>query len=76
MVPVITGRVSSLPEVAGQAAVLIDPLDTSAIARAMADVAHDPGLRAHLIQAGRERVLQFSWERAARALAGIYAELT
>ena len=75
-VPVITGRVSSLPEVAGQAAVLIDPLDTSAIARAMADVAHDPGLRAHLIQAGRERVLQFSWERAARALAGIYAELT
>jgi glycosyltransferase involved in cell wall biosynthesis len=63
--PVITSNVSSLPEVVGDAAVLVDPLDAGALADAIARVLSDDALRAELIARGRERVARFSWDAAA-----------
>jgi len=73
--PVITSNVSSLPEVVGDAALLIDPMDTSAIARAMASVLSDPRLREDLIRRGRERVKAFSWTRSVARIRAVYGEL-
>jgi len=73
--PVITSNVSSLPEVVGDAAILIDPMDASAIAAAMARVLGDPGLRDDLIRRGRERVTAFSWERSVARVRQVYGEL-
>jgi glycosyltransferase involved in cell wall biosynthesis len=63
--PVVTSSVSSLPEVAGDAAVLVDPLDTQAIADAMARVLHDGSEAQRLRAAGRARAATFSWESTA-----------
>jgi glycosyltransferase involved in cell wall biosynthesis len=73
--PVITSNVSSLPEVVGDAAVLVDPMDAGAIADAMAHVLTDEALRARLIARGYERVKFFSWERSVRRVREVYAEL-
>lgn len=64
--PVITSNVSSLPEVAGDAALLVDPRDTSAIAAAIQRVLTDPGLAADLRVRGQAQAATFSWERTAR----------
>lgn len=64
-VPVMTSNYSSLPEVAGDAALFVDPTDIDAIAQAMLRLSHDDGLRARLIAAGHENVKRFSWEKAA-----------
>ena len=61
---VITSNVSSLPEVAGDAAILVDPLDVGAIASAMRSLLNDDNLRAHLGAAGLARAREFSWQRA------------
>ncbi len=74
-VPVITSNVSSLPEVVGDAALLINPLDAGAIAEAMARVLEDPALRADLIRRGHERVKVFSWEQAAARTYAAYTEI-
>jgi glycosyltransferase involved in cell wall biosynthesis len=74
-VPVITSNVSSLPEVVGDAALLIDPMDAGAIADAMARVLGEPGLRADLVRRGTERVRAFSWERSVARIHEVYAEL-
>jgi len=64
--PVITSNVSSLPEVAGNAAILIDPRSISEIASAMTRVAGSPDLREDLRLRGRERAARhFTWARAA-----------
>ena len=73
--PVITSNVSSLPEVVGDAALLIDPMDAGAIADAMARVLGDAALRAELIRRGHERVKAFSWERSVARMREVYAEL-
>jgi glycosyltransferase involved in cell wall biosynthesis len=73
--PVITSNVSSLPEVVGDAAVLIDPMDAGAIADAMADVLGDASLRADLVRRGHERVRMFSWERSVARVREVYVEL-
>jgi glycosyltransferase involved in cell wall biosynthesis len=73
--PVITSNVSSLPEVVGDAALLIDPTDSAAIADAMARVLGDEALREHLICRGRERVKAFSWKRSVARIREVYAEL-
>jgi glycosyltransferase involved in cell wall biosynthesis len=68
-VPVITSRTSSLAEVAGNAAVLVDPLDVGEIARAIAQVIVDEELRAKLVELGRDRLWQFDWgDTAGRVL--------
>ncbi len=63
--PVITSNVSSLPEVAGDAALLVDPLDEAAIADALKRLAHDSALRADLSTRGLERAKKFSWRQSA-----------
>ncbi|MCC7044031.1 MAG: glycosyltransferase family 4 protein [Acidobacteria bacterium] len=64
--PVITSRATSLPEVAGDAAVLVDPTDTEAIGRAMADLITRPELARDLRARGRRRLEEYSWDRCAR----------
>ncbi|MEJ7825908.1 MAG: glycosyltransferase family 1 protein [Solirubrobacteraceae bacterium] len=66
--PVITSDVSSLPEVAGEAALLVDPLSVDAIRDAIACLLGDPGERDRLRAAGRVRAATFSWERTATEL--------
>jgi glycosyltransferase involved in cell wall biosynthesis len=73
--PVITSNTSSLPEVVGEAAVLIDPMDSFAIADAMARVLGDEALRTSLVCRGRERVKAFSWKRSVARVREVYAEL-
>jgi glycosyltransferase involved in cell wall biosynthesis len=67
--PVITSDASCLPEVAGTAALLVDPRDATAIAGAMTKLASDPVLRAELIARGRDRASLYTWERAGNAVA-------
>ncbi len=64
--PVICSNTSSLPEVAGGAALLVDPLDGQALLRAMTRMQAEPGLRADLAAQGLARVRRFSWGRAAQ----------
>ncbi|WP_245395562.1 glycosyltransferase family 4 protein [Anthocerotibacter panamensis] len=61
--PVITSKLSSLPEVAGEAALLIDPYNTSELAGAMEAILRTPGLRSRLQEAGLRRARRFSWEK-------------
>ena len=72
--PVIAARVSSLPEVAGDAALLVDPFDVDALAGALEQVAGDAALRADLAARGYRRVRRFSWERAAQETLAVYRE--
>jgi glycosyltransferase involved in cell wall biosynthesis len=69
--PVITSSTTSLPEIAGDAAVLVDPTDVAAIARGMADVLTSEPLRRRLADAGRQRLTQFSWDRCAATAAAV-----
>jgi glycosyltransferase involved in cell wall biosynthesis len=73
--PVVTSNVSSLPEVAGDAAVLVDPYDVEAIAHAIQTVVDDEALRQRLITGGLERASQFTWSRAAKQLMALYRDL-
>ena len=70
--PVITSNLSSLPEVAGGAALLIDPYSVEAIAEAMDRVYRDSGLRERMILQGRARARDFSWEKTARETHAVY----
>ena len=67
-VPVITSNVTSMPEVAGDAAILVDPFDVSEIAEAMRNITEDKSLREDLIQKGFERRKKFSWDQSAKNL--------
>jgi glycosyltransferase involved in cell wall biosynthesis len=73
-VPVMTSNVSSLPEVAGEAAVLVDPSDVHAIAKALSELVGDADLRAVLSAAGVARASRFTWEATARATAAVLRE--
>ncbi len=73
--PVITSNISSLPEVVGDAALLIDPLNAAAIAEAMRRVLLDSDLREQLRQRGYQRAKEFSWERSVRRVREIYDEV-
>jgi glycosyltransferase involved in cell wall biosynthesis len=67
-VPVIAAKATSLPEVAGDAAVYCDPFDPADIARAMRIVLDDAALRSWLIDTGLERVQRYTWDRTADGL--------
>ena len=71
-VPVLASNVSSLPEVVGDAAVLVDPHDVDAIAREMVQLWQDEALRRELATRGLERALTFSWERTASQTLSVY----
>lgn len=64
-VPVITSNTTSLPEVAGPGALLVDPTSPEQLMHAMARLLADAGLRAHLVQAGLQHVRQFDWQASA-----------
>ncbi len=72
--PVITSNVSSLPEVVGDAAVLVNPENVFDIARGIKEVLLDDALRSELIRRGHEQTRRFSWERTARQVLEIYHE--
>lgn len=73
--PVITSNTSSLPEVAGDAAVLVKPDDSMQLAEAILQVITDSKLRKELIEKGQERAKLFSWERTAKATIKAYQSL-
>ena len=70
--PVIASRVASIPEVVGDAGMLIDPADTNGWTTAILDVAHDEHVRARLRAAGLRRAAEFTWERTARLTLEVY----
>ncbi len=65
--PVITSNLSSLPEVAGDAAILVNPYNTQEITEAMQAVATDSTLRSRLSTLGINRASQFSWAKTGQA---------
>ena len=65
---------SALPEIAGDAALLVDPHDVDAIAAAMLRLSQDEALRQQLIAKGHENVKRFSWEKAARETLAVLEE--
>lgn len=73
--PVITSNASALPEVAGDTAVYVDPLDSASIAGAIAGVLEDPAAAASRVAAGRARAETFSWAASAEKLASLYKTL-
>jgi len=70
-VPVLTSSTSSLPEVAGGAAMLVDPTDPAAIAAGLDELLHDQDLRNVLRASGTARVAGFTWQRCARETAAV-----
>ncbi len=74
-VPVVTSNCSAMPEVAGDAALLVDPLDVEDIGSALARLATDESLREHFIRRGRERAGQFSWDAAVARTWAIYEKV-
>jgi glycosyltransferase involved in cell wall biosynthesis len=74
-VAVVTSSRSALPEVAGDAALIVDAEDTDALARALADLSTNRELRVELAQKGRARTHYFSWERAVRETWDVYQTL-
>ncbi len=70
--PVITSKTSSLPEVVGDAGILVDPLDKEEICQAMLSLLENRELRRRLVRKGLERAGRFSWRRCARQTADGY----
>ena len=70
--PVIVSNVSSLPEVAGDAALLVDPGDVEGLAEAVESLMDDDILRRRLIRLGLQRSAAFSWEQTARETMAVY----
>jgi glycosyltransferase involved in cell wall biosynthesis len=71
-VPIAAARVSALPEVAGDAALFFDPRSAGQMAEVMLQGLEDEEVRTALIDRGKERILDFDWERSARATLDFY----
>jgi glycosyltransferase involved in cell wall biosynthesis len=74
-VPVITSNVSSMPEVAGDAALLVDPNDADSLAEAMKKILTDGNVRNIMVAKGYERVKKFSWKQCAEETLGIFTKV-
>lgn len=74
-VPVLTSNASSLPEVAGEAAVQLSPHDEAAWTAALRTLLQDPGQRTHLVAAGFRQARQFTWQKSAQKLLQVYKRL-
>ena len=70
--PVVASNRSSLPEVVGEAGVLVDPTDTGAMADAMQRVLEDERLQSRLSAAGPEQARSFTWRRMAEQTLAVY----
>jgi glycosyltransferase involved in cell wall biosynthesis len=73
--PVVTSRISSLPEVVGDGALLVDPYRVTEIADGLQRVLEDSALCAQLVARGAERAQAFSWERSVRAIHAGYLKV-
>ncbi len=73
--PVITSKTSSMPEVSGDAAWLVDPTDPDELADAIITLAHDKEQRLRYIERGFKRVARYSWDRSAGQLSRLYSAL-
>mgnify|MGYP003467543376 CR=1 FL=1 len=73
--PVITSNTSSMPEVAGDAALLVDPLNAEEIAFAVETVIEKESLRAEMKKKGLARAALFSWDRCARETIEVYRKV-
>ena len=74
-VPVITSSTSSLPEISGEAALLVDPCSITAISQAMSQIAHDAVLRKELSCKSLEQAAKFTWSRTAALHRDLYRSL-
>ena len=74
-VPVLTSKTSAMPEVSGDAALLVDPLDVTSIGQGLLKLTSDDALRADLMRKGLKRSAEFSWEKAVEATWNVYQEL-
>lgn len=70
--PVITSNVTSMPEVAGDAAMLVDPTSVDEIAYSMKKILTDPALKQLLIERGHERAKEFTWNKLAKIVHASY----
>jgi glycosyltransferase involved in cell wall biosynthesis len=73
--PIVASNTSSMPEVAGDAAIYCDPADVSSISTALVKVISSPVTRALLIEKGKARAREFSWERCAAETYSVYRAL-
>lgn len=71
-VPTVSSRTSAIPEVVGDAALLVDPADTGSLGETITTLLTDLDLRERLVRHGRLRVRQFSWDRAAAEHVAVY----
>ena len=67
-IPVITSNITSMPEIAGDAAIIVSPYDTNEIAISMESIATNSALRDSLILKGKSRIKEFSWKRTSELL--------
>lgn len=74
-VPIVASRTSSIPEVVGDAGVLVDPLSISDMGKAIMKLLDDSSLRSSMQEKGIQRAKQFTWERAAQETLQIYQEI-
>lgn len=72
--PVIASNTSSIPEIAGDAAILVDPKITSQISEAVIKILSNKNLSVSLIKSGKERVKMFSWEKSAEEYLNLYKQ--
>ena len=73
--PVVSANVSSLPEILGDSALLIDPYNLDEIVEALEIITKDKLIRERLIKKGRERASEFTWDKAARKYLEIFTQL-
>lgn len=75
-IPVITSDVSSMPEVAGDAAILVDPMDTDAVADAMGQIVQDSNHSDSMVRKGKARLKYYSWESTSEIIFAALKNLT
>jgi len=73
--PVITSNTSSLPEVVGDAGLMVDPRDVNALENTMKEVLTNEGLKKNMVRKGLKRASNFSWQKTAKETSEIYKEI-
>ena len=73
--PTITSNVSAIPEVVGNAAVLVEPTDVAAITEAVLRINRDQNFRQNLINLGFARIKEFTWKKTAEKTAQLYEQV-
>jgi glycosyltransferase involved in cell wall biosynthesis len=74
-IPVLAGKSSSIPEVSGNAACFVDPLDINDISCGLSRIVSDSDYRQILIESGYRQITKFSWQKAAAEYISLYKEV-